>query len=540
MGEVISYTKEGIETLITEALEGFATQEDIETALAALVDASPETLNTLNELAAALGDDPNFATTTATTLGVLDTRLDALDGVSDTLTSLDSRLDTLEGTPVGVTLPVARTVTDSTTLVLMDASKQVEVNASIAKTVTIPANATVAFPIGTVVLIVQKGSGQVQIVAEGGVTLNSPSGSKTNAANAIIWAIKRGTNDWVLWGGVTNENLGAGISLVVDTFASGTGGGANLSGQTTEVGGLTWSTLSGASAINKQPPDGTGQGTASEVGPSNTSGIHATVLDLGITDFLVEVVIGNAILAGSLRGIVAKAVDANNHWRFVVAQNGTLYLQKRASGSYTNVWNSAAGVGAAGDTLQLSFVGTTITAVHNGGVVYTGTDATYQDSTNAGLFIEPTGNRYAYLRDFAVYSVTGSIGNPDVIALASDVTDLTATVALKANTTDLSKIDAVTPTDNYTLVLTDAGKVIEMDKATAVNLTVPLNATVAFPIGTVIEIWQKGAGQVTIVPTVGVTIRSTEGKLKLYGQYTSVSLRKRAENEWVAVGDLVA
>lgn len=46
-----------------------ATQEYADAAAAALVDAAPETLNTLNELAAALGDDPNFATTVTTELG---------------------------------------------------------------------------------------------------------------------------------------------------------------------------------------------------------------------------------------------------------------------------------------------------------------------------------------------------------------------------------------------------------------------------------------------------------------------------------------
>ena len=39
------------------------TQSDIDTSVANVVDSAPETLNTLNELAAALGDDPNFATT---------------------------------------------------------------------------------------------------------------------------------------------------------------------------------------------------------------------------------------------------------------------------------------------------------------------------------------------------------------------------------------------------------------------------------------------------------------------------------------------
>lgn len=42
--------------------------------------ATPATLDTLNELAAALGDDPNFATTIAGQISGLDTRLDALEG----------------------------------------------------------------------------------------------------------------------------------------------------------------------------------------------------------------------------------------------------------------------------------------------------------------------------------------------------------------------------------------------------------------------------------------------------------------------------
>ena len=45
------------------ALVGYATESYVNTALANLTDSAPDLLNTLNELAAALGDDPNFATT---------------------------------------------------------------------------------------------------------------------------------------------------------------------------------------------------------------------------------------------------------------------------------------------------------------------------------------------------------------------------------------------------------------------------------------------------------------------------------------------
>ena len=50
-------------------LEGYATTDDVDDAVAALVSSAPQTLDTLKELADALGDDPNFATTMATQLG---------------------------------------------------------------------------------------------------------------------------------------------------------------------------------------------------------------------------------------------------------------------------------------------------------------------------------------------------------------------------------------------------------------------------------------------------------------------------------------
>lgn len=94
-------------------------------------------------------------------------------------------------------------------------------------------------------------------------------------------------------------------------------------------------------------------------------------------------------------------------------------------------------------------------------------------------------------------------------------------------------------TASYTLVLADAGDLIEISNASANNLTVPLNASVAFPVGTQINILQTGAGQITVVATGGVTINATPG-LKLRAQWSSATLIKRAENTWVLVGDLSA
>ena len=76
--------------------------------IAGLVDSSPDTLNTLNELAAALGDDPNFATTVATQIGG---KVDKVDGMGLSETSFTSEEKTkLTGIEDGAN----KTVTDST------------------------------------------------------------------------------------------------------------------------------------------------------------------------------------------------------------------------------------------------------------------------------------------------------------------------------------------------------------------------------------------------------------------------------------------
>ena len=101
----------------------------------------------------------------------------------------------------------------------------------------------------------------------------------------------------------------------------------------------------------------------------------------------------------------------------------------------------------------------------------------------------------------------------------------------------LSEIPTSAQTASYTLVLADKAKVVEMNVVSANNLTVPLNATVAFPVGTQIHIVQVGAGQTTVVATGGVTINSTT-TLKTRAQWAAATLIKRAENTWVLLGDL--
>lgn len=98
-------------------------------------------------------------------------------------------------------------------------------------------------------------------------------------------------------------------------------------------------------------------------------------------------------------------------------------------------------------------------------------------------------------------------------------------------------IRSITGADS--IVLADAGKYLRCANASPFSVTVPLNATDAFAIGTHIDLIQSGAGQVTIAATGGVTINATPG-LKLNGQWAGATLVKVGTNEWDLVGNLSA
>ena len=92
----------------------------------------------------------------------------------------------------------------------------------------------------------------------------------------------------------------------------------------------------------------------------------------------------------------------------------------------------------------------------------------------------------------------------------------------------------------YTLVAGDAGDLVTLSNASAITLTVPTNASVAFATGTQITIAQSGAGAVTVVGAGGVTVNSPDGDLKLRTQWSAATLIKISTNSWILIGDIKA
>jgi len=148
-----------------------------------------------------------------------------------------------------------------------------------------------------------------------------------------------------------------------------------------------------------------------------------------------------------------------------------------------------------------------------------------------------------------VNAITAAINAIDLSTIEADITSLQADVApipgiqsdvsaLQTAVGLLTNVSLQNKTANYTLVLGDATKTIEMNVASANTLTIPTNASVAFPVGTQIIVLQTNTGQTTIAPAGGVTLNSKDAKNKLTGRWAGATLIKRATNTWVLVGDL--
>jgi len=88
----------------------------------------------------------------------------------------------------------------SYTLVLTDDGTIVQMSVGSANNLTVPPNSSVAFPIGTQIIIQQQGAGQTTIVAGSGVTLNSTPGLKLRAQFSGAVCIKFSTDAWFVFG----------------------------------------------------------------------------------------------------------------------------------------------------------------------------------------------------------------------------------------------------------------------------------------------------------------------------------------------------
>ena len=179
-----------------------ATTAFVKAEVDAVIAAAPGALNTLDELAAALGDDANFATTVTTNLAAK--APSANPTFTGTVALPVASSVTLGGTALSTTLAtkadnnsVINVMSGSHTIVTADVNNIREM--SNGGTISIPADNSF-WPVGAVVDVIQTGSSQVTVAGGAGVTVNATPGLKLRAQWSSATILKRAANTFVVMG----------------------------------------------------------------------------------------------------------------------------------------------------------------------------------------------------------------------------------------------------------------------------------------------------------------------------------------------------
>jgi hypothetical protein len=137
------------------------------------------------------------------------------------------------------------------------------------------------------------------------------------------------------------------------------------------------------------------------------------------------------------------------------------------------------------------------------------------------LFIGATSGSTTISNDlFVVGQITGNVtGNADTV-------------------TNVPKRIINQKTNSYTLQLSDAQSILEFNSASAMNLTIPEDSSVDFPVGSYLDIVQTGSAEVEIEGDGVVAVLSKNSETKTSGQYSRVHLYKQLSNTWILSGDL--
>jgi hypothetical protein len=537
-----------------------------------ILDGAPDLLNTLDELAAAIGDDPSFITTVSTSIETKVSK--AGDSMTGFLTLSAAPENNLHATTKGYTDNLVGTVLNTLETVDGEILGELEtINTSIA---------TIESSIGT--------------IEESITTINE----EIDGIDTQISGITTDISD-------TNSNLGT-LASLVDTksnIESPTFTGDVVLPTTTTIGdvssneishleGVTSALqtqidakLSSASAASTYAPinDPTFGGTVSlpnttsigdvsstELGYLDgvTSSIQTQLTDLDTTKADLE----SPTFTGTVSGVTKEHVGLDE-------VDNTADIDKPVSDATQDALDLKA------DLAGATFTGDVTVETNmliEGNLTITGTSTTINatDLSIADPLIYLASNQYTEdALDVGFLAATGQVGGTEEDHLHSglfrDVSDsakwkLVSNVPHPINNVvDVSnasretlvvgnleavgvifsdgiqtKVGIASLTDfsektaDYTLdTLSHKDNVVEMNSTSPTIFTIPTNAVLEWPIGASMDIFQTNTGEVTIAAAAGVTLNGTPGN-KLRTQWSSATILKRGTDSWVVYGDLKA
>lgn len=224
---------------------------------------------------------------------------------------------------------------------------------------------------------------------------------------------------------------------------------------------------------------------------------------------------------------------------------GTRMQQRRATAA---VWNTSGYVLAAGELGVAT--DTKIIKIGDGVNAWSALDPAFDDlylpilgtAANSDLLGGISASSFVKVADTDVLGTNNTYvkRTADGGVKATDATEATEVTTLQQQTAAIlagkQLLVSQTVTAAATLALTDANSIVYVNHSSLtaqVQITVPPNASVAFPVGTIVQVTARGAGGAKIIAGAGVTINGDTNAMPGWG---SVRLIKYSTNTWFGMG----
>jgi hypothetical protein len=537
------------------ALTYFANTAGLE---ALLNDGAPAALNTLNEIAAAINDDPTFFTTVATNLtnhqndttsvhGIADTSVLATQTyVTDAVNGITNDYSNLAGTGLSWDSEAEEFLIDSTVATKTYADTAVSIHSSdttsvhgIADTSALALTATVATDISTAVSTHSSDTTSVHGIADTSALATTSAVSTAVSTHNDDTTNVHGISDTSILVTTTGSETLSNKTLTTPTINGPT---ITATGQTPTIHGIYLPAphtiiFEGTTANDFETTLTAGEPTADQTVtlPDASGTLQLRVADVSDT----EIGYLNGVTSAIQTQIDAKAPLSAPTFTGTVTSTNDLVVDGNLTVNGTSFNASSTSITIEDNMLQLAHQNAANT-------VDLGLVVAYNDGTakHSGLVRDVSDDEWKLFKGVTTEPTTtvnfgqGSLDNLELNNLVAAGVVFTDGTQTKEGV--VSRTPIIAKTDSYTLsALTERDSLIEVAKLTATTITIPTDATLNFPIGTSLDILQTSTGQVTIAGAGGVTVNATPG-LKLRTTWSSCTLFKRAANTWVVYGDLTA
>jgi hypothetical protein len=260
---------------------------------------------------------------------------------------------------------------------------------------------------------------------------------------------------------------------------------------------------------------------------------------------------GGSTTWGSITGTLSNQTDLQTALDGKVDENAAITASTK-----TKITYDSKGLVTAGSDLSASDIPSGIDASKISTGVISNAEFDYLNGLTDNIQTQFTGKQDVLVSAANIKTInsTSLLGSGNISVAPATGIDATAIADGSVTSTEFQYINSLTSnaqtqidsktnklvtanrqTASYTLVASDADKLVEMNVASANNLTVPAST---FSAGTQILLAQYGAGQTTVVAGSGMTIRSNGAKLKLNAQYSGATLVFISGTEAYLFGDI--